>query len=189
MMVLPFVLGALLVQCLVGSLIGAVILRAACALFNKMFGKEIQTPVVAEKFPAVATPHLKQPVSDSPYAPPMAPLKKASGLSVYIKGVPEPNFGKALAICLIATIISMVFGLILGMTMASLVDQFQNVGVITLQIASAAIGFFTLAAAISLGFPTSFPRALGVSGLFLAIYVVVVVAIGLVVVLVMYLVG
>ena len=75
------------------------------------------------------------------------------------------------------------------MTMASLVDQFQNVGVITLQIASAAIGFFTLAAAISLGFPTSFPRALGVSGLFLAIYVGVVVAIGLVVVLVMYLVG
>lgn len=178
----------LLIRCLIGSLIGAVILRAACALFNKWFGKEYNPTYDQTEFQSGSVPQISPSASDSPYAPPMAPLKKSVSTGGYTKGVPEPDFGKAFMICLSASVANMALGLVIGFAIGMMIGN-QIEGLMTTVIAIQAcmlfIGFFVLATATKLGLPTSFPRALGVSGLFMAIGLLVVIAIGAIVGVVM----
>jgi len=200
MMFLPVLLIGLLVQLLIGSLIAAVILRAACALFNKFFGKGQPVSNDQPGFPPgsigqkkTADPQSLE--SQSPYAPPMAPLMQSGSLAT--RGVPEPKFGKAFMICLVASIANMMVGFLLGLVFGmffggagpNAAQEFAVAGMLAIQICSLIAGLFILASAIKLGLPTSIPRALGVTGLFMMIGVAVGVAIAIVVGLIMTLGG
>lgn len=184
MLILPALIIGLLIQLLIGSLIGAVVLRAACALFNKWFGREVMSSTDQPEFQAAAHPPIKAADSPSPYAPPTTPLTQSGGSGLYVRGVPEPNFGKAFLICLLTSIANAVLGFILGLTAGFVLDgQAQDFAVLRV----ATFGFITLGSffiltmAIKLGLPTSFPRSLGVTGLFLLIGLVVGILIGVVV--------
>jgi len=182
----------LLFQVSIGSLIGAIILRAACALFNKWFGKEfIPATDQFETQPVTrppVNPASQSPESQSPYAPPMAPLMQSDG-GVYARGVAQPNFGRAFLICLVASIANILLGILLG-SMIGLATHGPEapafpVQLILIQVALFICSFVIMTIAISVGLPTSFPRAMGVTGLFLLIALAVGIAIALVVVVVM----
>lgn len=180
MVFLPALIIGLFIQLLIGSLIGAVILRAACALFNKLFGKEFLSsvdqpePVVK---PPVNVPESRSLESQSPYAPPLAPLMQSSSGGVYARGVPAPNYGRAFLICLLALITNTVPAFALGLVVRAQDLNVERIVPIILVV----VGFIVLATANTLGLPTSFPRALGVTGLFFLITIAVVVSIGVVI--------
>lgn len=170
---LPVLIMTLIIQLAIGSLIGAVILRAACSLFNKWFGSS--EPVVVEK-PGANKP-ISATQSDSPYAAPMAPLKQTKASQLL-----EPEFGKAYLICLVASLVNAVLGFMGGLAVGlAYHGEPPNELVIALQVCVVGLGLFVLAIAIKVGLPTSFPKSLAVSGLFLLISLVVALAIGLIV--------
>lgn len=169
---------------LIGSLIGAVILRVACALFNKLFGKELLSPTDQPEFQPVAKPLVKTADSASPYAPPMAPLTQSNSTGGYVRGVPKPSFGKAFLICFLATIANAVLVFALGMITGFVSNgQAQDFAMLRFAILGFVVlgSFFMLTIANKLGLPTTFPRALGISGLFLLISLVTGVLIGVII--------
>lgn len=177
----------LLFQILISSLIGAVILRATCALFNMWFGKQTspdQPQAVTQPPPPEAADF------SSPYAPPMAPSTKSYGSIPRYLGVPEPNFEKAFLICLVTVFIQMIFGFILGFILGVIYQGQDEVGLRVVMVVCASVGsFLILAIACMVGLPTSFSRSLGVSGLFLVVALVVGLLIGLVIFVVSSLIG
>jgi len=187
MLFLPVFLIGILILMLIASLIGALILRFACALFNKWHGEELATPNDRPEFQFDAKRTLTKPDSQkledqSPYAPPMAPLTQSNSNGLYIRGVAVPEFGKAFMVCLLGSIafvgLGIMFMMILGMILQG---RHPSFGTIAIQIFTIVGGFFILAAAIKLRLPTSFPRALGVTGIFMLIGLVVLIGIALVV--------
>ena len=206
LIILAFIIGQV-IQLLIGSLVGAVILRAACALFNKWFGKEIPPSLDQPEFqtafqPPVITRDPQSAEAKSPYAPPMAPLKQSNVHEARAanaarlaekafrvadaRGVPEPDFGKAFLICFLASIVNMVLGFVLGLVVGVALQNQAEEALTGVHIAilicfSTAAGFIVLAVANTVGLPTSFPRALGVTGLFLLVAVAVGILIGVVI--------
>ena len=158
-------------QILFGSLIGAVILRAAVSAFNRMTGK--RAPEASNKPPIAEPvgPAIPRQVSDSPY---QAPSAYAAPTQITSEGVIVPRFGKAFLTCLAANgvtvlaglLIGMVVGITAGMTSFDLNGESTERG---LQLTLLAISVIGLVGAIKIIFPTTFPRSFAIAGIFLLI--------------------
>ena len=167
---LPLLLVALVVQSLIGSLVGAVILRAACSLFNKVFGGPIEAQVQHSEFPQTPKPATSVEDDDftgldSPYRSPNTPLSvapKRSGV-----GVPEPEYGNAFVICFIASVINGVLGLVIGSLAITL--TLPTLAFLGLQFLFLLLAFLVFALLIKRQLPTSIPLAMAVTGIFLLI--------------------
>jgi len=83
---------------------------------------------------------------------------------VHEDGVPEPEFGTAFTICLAASVINSVLGLILTFATLGSAELFYG-----LQAALLLIGFFVLATIARFQLPTTFGRASAVTGIFMLI--------------------
>ncbi|QEG22156.1 hypothetical protein [Mariniblastus fucicola] len=190
MLFLPALLFGLLVQCLIGSLIGAVILRAACSLFNRFFGGENevvpthQPPVKLEVDIDVSS---EAPVSfDSPYASPTTPLAAGYPDRPPCKfGVPSPSFGNAFLICLSTTLIQNFIGFAVGFAASYFVGG-NNWLAIILQLGVMLIGFLVLTAMVKIQLPTTVGRALGVASLFFLVTIAIVAILAAIIAAVMY---
>ncbi len=189
MLVLPAMLFGLLVQCLIGSLIGAVILRAACSIFNKYFGganEDVavhQFPMQMPNVPSTETYSEEVPSFDSPYASPTTPLLNAyPDRPRFEYGVPAPEFGKAFLICIATSLLQVFLGIILGFLLASL-GAAQIQALILVQFLVVIMGYFILSAMVRVQLPTTFPRAFAVAGLFFLISIAIGLFLGLFVVM------
>src|SRR5688500_10759448 len=91
---------SLVCQSIIGSLVGAVILRAACSWYNSMVGRSRAPrdysgqPAMPGQFPAAG---------DNPYSSPAAYSPPQVNMSV---GVPEPDFGKAWLISFVTILVN-----------------------------------------------------------------------------------
>ncbi len=112
---------------LIGCLIGAVILRAACWFYNKMagspspplrpreFGDDYEPPAGLGKG---AGPGIQE-VPDQGYHPSIEDIRKPEYESfVSPSGVPEPTFGQAFAIVLVAYLINLVISVAINFALA-----------------------------------------------------------------------
>lgn len=102
-----------IVSLLVGSLIGAAMLRAAISLANKMIGSQAG-PATAQPWSdadagASNEPQDFDPPSDvsNPYSAPALPATEARN---DLAGVPQPNFGRAIGISVLTLVVSSVIG-------------------------------------------------------------------------------
>lgn len=128
---------AIFVVCL---LIGAVILRAACALYNKMAGPD--------------------------------------------KRVPEPGFGKAMGIMVVALIVNVVAGGVLGLLLAgggAAAGADQRSMQVLVNLISLPLGFLTMTGMSTVMLPTSFGRALFVTLIQYAIMFAIAIIVGVVI--------
>jgi hypothetical protein len=182
------VLAGLVCQSVIGSLVGAVILRAACAWYNSMVGRSRHRAAVpgsqAEitQFPAA---------SDNPYeAPTVASHWGATNEDV---GVPEPDFGKAWLISFVTVLTNAFVGFILGIMVgaggAAAGARNENMVMLASLAVSLPASFLVSAALLTVMLPTSFGRAFIVTLLYLVISLLVLLAIGAVILGVMVLVG
>lgn len=166
----------LLLQIVIGSVIGAIILRAACSIFNALFGGKPIAQVVDRK-PSNSVPAK----SDSPYQSPSA--YAAPNVS-FDSSVPEPGFGNAFVICLFSSVINAAFGFVVGVGVSSLGPASTAI-VVAGQGLSIAFGYIILAVIIKINLPTTIGRALAVTAFFFVITAFIVAGLALVVFFVM----
>jgi hypothetical protein len=119
----------------IATVIGAIILRAACSLYNKIVGGS-----------------------------------RAPG------AVPDPGFGKAMAIVFVATLVNFVLSFIIGM-----VGAVGAVHPAVVQLICLPVGYLVLAGMTTAMLPTDFPKALLIALLYVVIGICVVVVIAVVV--------
>jgi hypothetical protein len=126
---------SLLVGLALGTLIGAIILRAAVSLYNKIFG--------------------------------------GSSLS----GVPEPDFGKAMGITFLTTLIQLVVRFLLGIAGSAVAQGAGPNGKIVAlgtSLLAIPVSFLVMAGLIAAMLPTTFPRALLVALFYMIIGILIV---------------
>ena len=125
----------------IGSLIGGVLLRAAVGLWNRMFGTRTQvqytegftanpppgSPISGNPIsgdPSSGNPDFGQPAgidpstgqpAVNPYAAPAIPSAVATPDGGRLDGVPEPDFGRAVAIAFVAGILTFIVQLGIGL--------------------------------------------------------------------------
>jgi hypothetical protein len=160
-----FVATNIILWCVIVPLFGAMLLRAACALNNRIFGrftKKTVEPTLNSDVPLASEVDPSFSASlDRPYASPSVPLGPAK-VRVPIEGrlVAAPGFGKSFAICLATSIVVMVSNggaqYVLGANPAAGL-------VITLL--SLLIVLLFLAAILARFLPTSYRNATSVTGL------------------------
>ena len=191
-LVILFILFMLLAQCLIGSLVGAVVLRVACSTFNTFYGgknEEVATPQPTMATVVDTTP-VKPASLDSPYTSPTTPLASAyPERPPCLYGVPIPEFGNAFVICLCASVVRNFFALIGSAAIVFLLGDpnsplIWNIFLVVLIL----VGVLALATMTSANLPTAFVRGLGVAGLYSLIMFAIVAAVSTIVVTVMALV-
>ena len=119
----------------IGTVIGAVILRAAVALYNKLAGGSISS------------------------------------------SVPEPEFGKAMGITFVSSLIQLVVGFVLGLAGAAGAAASQadaKTANIVVQLISFPISLLVMAGLLTAMLPTTFPRALLVTLCYMLVVVFIV---------------
>ena len=175
---------AMAIRLLIASLIGAIFLRAACSLYNKLFVRPvpIANQNVPQPKPVPPKPPIRVPQSDSPYAPPMAPSAKEEKVFYSTREIDHPVFGQAMGICLVASLANILASVVVGVSLTML-DQVIQGTLLTIvaRISLGCAGFLVLATTIKILLPTSFPRAFIVAGLFTAICLLVIFALGIVI--------
>ncbi len=115
-----FVIVILLGALLFATVVGAVILRAAVAGYNKLAGRRDAppaepTPSAGNSAPQTAPGQAHSGSAQNPYASPAAAGVPAAPLAA--EGghpVREPSMGKAMGICAVRTIVNSVVGFLLG---------------------------------------------------------------------------
>lgn len=107
---------ALIIGLAIGLPIAAVILRASISLLNKWLGTEpVRTEVQDDGFGNSSLDHR----SDDPFAAPMTrSIVTTSG-----GGIPEPSFGRAIGIALVAWIVNIAIGFAVALVFGGLVAQ------------------------------------------------------------------
>lgn len=142
---------AILILLLFGSLMGAVLLRAAISVANKILGKQPaanETQPFSEPVESLSSEPMD---STNPYSPPThAATNVASGSTA----IPEPNFGFAIVISLAVSLAGGVIGGVFGaLTEGSEVTE--AVG----SILSLVLSFVVSAFILSKLLPTTYGRA------------------------------
>jgi hypothetical protein len=169
----------LVCQAIVGSLIGAVILRAACAWYNSMTGRSRGTsgamaaPAEMMQFPAA---------SSNPYEAPTVASRMDSGNSSV--GVPEPDFGRAWLISFVTIMANGVVGFAAGMVVGvggAAAGINSEMAMLFSLVISLPVSFLVASGLLAAMLPTSIGRAMIVALLYLAISLMVGIAIAVVV--------
>ena len=176
-MVVIVILIAFVVQLTIGSLISAVILRAACAMFNKFFRKDAVTPVAQEAtVPEIEPP----PVSDdNPYSTPWTSAAPSVS-SELAGGVNVPSFQEALVIMFASIFCAAVFSFLLGLAIGSIkLIEAEQAGIVA-SVLGALSGLAIQSLCISNMLPTSFGRAITISIFMILIAIAIVVPITIV---------
>ena len=171
------ILIAAIVQLTLGTVVSSFILRAACALFNKLFGQGYAEPVEElTLFDRKKSP----PVSDdNPYRATVTSANSSTPLDV-IGGVTVPDFGQALGIMFFSNISGFVFSFLLGVAIGSIgIFGQAEAGIIAL-VSGALAGLTIQSLFISNMLPTTLGRAITISIFMLLIVVVMVAGIALV---------
>jgi hypothetical protein len=172
-----------LCQFILGSLFGAVILRAACSWYNWMVGRKRTQPIAAlsqtvpEQFPAA---------DDNPYAASVVQPQAGDDPTV---GVPEPSFGQAWLISFVTILVNAIVGFIVGLAVGAGVEAAgadgASLGKVALLV-SIPVSFLVFAGMLTAMLPTSFGRALIVTLLYLAVSLLIAVVIGGIAFIVMF---
>ena len=167
-------------QLTIGTVVGAVILRAACALFNKLFGQGFAEPVEElTLFPRNKPPQVSD---DNPFRSPVTPAKSDTPLEV-IGGVSVPEFGQALAIMFFSMLSAFVFSFLLGAAFGSsgVVEALgRDTATITAMVLGGLSGLAIQSLFISNMLPTTIGRAFAISIFMLLISFVLIGGIALV---------
>ena len=179
MMIIAYLIATLVVQVLIGSLIGAIILRFATHLWNRITGNQAGS----SKPPAIPKSRsapIPRKLSESPYQP---PSEYQATVIAETGGLEIPRFEKAFVICLIANGINYLIGI--GATL--LINLYLNrlIGNIAMTLPIQAgrilIAMTILTLVIKGSYPTSLGRATAVAGLFAAVCLVAAMVLGLLV--------
>jgi hypothetical protein len=179
-------LGALVCQAVIGSLVGAVILRAACSWYNSMVGRSSGRKGYANPPPA---PGQLPTHGNNPYASPTTYSHMPDRTDV---GVPEPDFGKAWLISFVTILINGMIGFVVGLAIGlggAAAGAQGAVPVIISMVVSIPISFLVFAGMLTAMLPTSFGRAAIVTLLYFVISLLVGLAIAAVVFAVIFLTG
>jgi len=155
----------LLVGLAIGGLVGAIILRAAVAVVNKILG--------SRSGPESHSSHqsdldIQQPMLD-PTNPYSAPAVAATGRS---PGIPEPSFGKAFLIAAVASIVGVVIRGAIGAALGPVVGGDPMLG-LAVSVGSLVVNFLFACLIFSKMLPTTLGRAAGVYAAYLGIVLVV----------------
>ena len=178
-----FVLGIPLIvlQAALGSLVGAVVLRAACALFNRLWGGEmievqprVDTIGASTPDPTVVSTlaNPNQNPDTNPFAAPTVAAKAVQLETRYISGVEPPSFGAVFFTCFVAMLISLFWTFVIGVLIESFRMElaFQTTLLMWTFVGSLIAYFFVFVSAVHIGLNTSFGRANTIAGLFVLIW-------------------
>ncbi len=155
---LPILILGLGCNLLVGSLISAVILRAACSLWNKWFGNK--QPVSAGYSAA--------PPVDGSFGDESNPFS-ARDLGVperivAVDGIMEPDFGHAYVTSFLASFVNLAISFLAGMVIGALAGDSRGV-ILILQLALIPVVFLITSLVYQARLETTFPRAMAITGL------------------------
>lgn len=174
------------------SLIIAVILRAACSLWNKWFGKRV--PPVTPDYPAEPV-ESSFPDESNPFS--ARDLEIADQLQP-VDGVMQPGFGHAFVTAMVVVFINFALRIVASLLLTTVIGggagggmggaEFAVLGVI-LQLGSFPILFMIYSFVIRVRLRTTFPRAMAVTGIAALICVAVAVVLGVIGVVIGLLVG
>ena len=173
----PAVIVRLIFQLLIGSLIGAVILRAACALWNKWFGGSVASSVEPNR----PSRDMPQAEDGNPYRAPSIASHTTSLIPPYVE---IPIFSKAFGIILASTFAAWVLAFAFGYTLGRLGGANQRIMIVAM-VGGGLMGFLVQAFFTNLMLPTTFKRGLVITLLFTGIALLVALAIFVVVFIVM----
>ena len=166
-----------IVQLTLGTFVSSFILRAACALYNKLFGQGYAEPVEElTLFDRKKSP----PVSDeNPYRATVTSANSGTPLDV-VGGVTVPDLGRAFGIMFFSNISGFVFSFLLGLAIGSIGIFGQDEAVIVALVSGALAGLTIQSLFISNMLPTTLGRAIAISIFMLMIGVVMIAGIALV---------
>jgi hypothetical protein len=182
---------------LIGTAVGAVILRAACALFNKMVGdtgrparRRPREMEESERFGerAGGTGIVTEEDAEAGRTPALEDRGEFSSPLVTRPGVVEPEMGKAMGIVFLTYLVNIVVSFAVGFCLGAGAGaagagkaQVQGVSLLANLIALP-ISLLVLAGMISALLPTTFGKALLISLLYVLIGLVIVVIVAVIVV-------
>lgn len=156
---------AFVFQLVIGTVIGAIILRAACALFNKFVGEVPNAPESQQpsEFNVEDTSGYQAGDAANPFSAPTTsgapPIKRESN-----KAIEEPSFGLAAGICLMAGLASGVVGIFAGAVGSQNPTMLAALNVLLL-----GVSFLIFAGLVKVFVRTTFAQAVCVALLFAAI--------------------
>ena len=170
-------------QLMTGTIIGAVILRESCKVFNKWFKKDFVIPVAEEiTLPAIESPPT---LDNNPYRATLTSAHPQASSEIP-NGVNVPDFGRALGIMFSSFFAELVFLILLVMVIRT-VEMGRLGGVaarsnpiLLVGLLGGTSGLVIQSLFISKMLPTSFGRAITISILMLLIVLSVVAVVALV---------
>lgn len=147
----------------IGSLIGAVLIRAAVSVVNKILGPG-EAPL--SDAPFVGTGRIESYAPSDSSNPYSTPSQTAHAPDNGPLAVPEPSFGRAVAIALVATILGFAVNFFLGVISPPELA-------VAVSLASLALNFVIVSFVFSQMLPTSFGKAAFIYVMYIAIALVV----------------
>jgi len=176
---------------LLGTAIGAVILRAGVSLFNTLTGASSKVRDDDERDDEDYDDRSDRDDEDETYTRRRAKLSRIERRG----GVPTPNFPWSMLMIFVNLIVYLGTNIVLGLLMVGAAGGFGAGAMgrapaagmgqgesIMINIISAIAGFLTLSVICKAMLPTTFPRALGVAALVYVIYILIAVLVGVVLV-------
>lgn len=165
----------------IGSLIGAVLLRAAISAANKILGPQAPSqagPIEAEPIMATTPPEPVESAAPTdpanPYSAPAmaANAGTASGAEATL-AIPHPTFGKALGIAAVMSILSFVLSFAMGV-----VGQTSKTIALLAPLFSLSLNFLVTSFVLSKMLPTTFARSILVYVMYVLIALLIAVVVG-----------